>query len=74
MRIRECPGNETDRVGIHPLGHQLRVDMEICVDGDLSVRKGHAIAHLVEEAVISSESRVVEVAVHVNPVDISTSE
>jgi len=61
-----------ERVGIHPLGHQLRVDMEIGVDADLSVRKGHAIAHLVEDAVISAESRVVEVAVHVNPVDSPT--
>jgi len=58
-----------ERVGIHPLGHQLRVDMEISVDGDLSVRKGHAIAHKVEETIIASETRVVEVAVHVNPKD-----
>lgn len=60
-----------ERVGIHPLGHQLRVDMEISVDGDLSVRKGHAIAHKVEETIIASETRVVEVAVHVNPKDSS---
>jgi divalent metal cation (Fe/Co/Zn/Cd) transporter len=45
--------------------------MEISVDGDLSVRKGHAIAHKVEETIIASETRVVEVAVHVNPKDIS---
>ncbi|HIF41383.1 MAG TPA: cation transporter [Planctomycetes bacterium] len=61
-----------ERVGIHPLGHQLRVDMEISVDGDLSVRQGHVIAHKVEESIIASETRVVEVAVHVNPKDSSS--
>jgi cation diffusion facilitator family transporter len=70
--VRLVEGVEgVERVGIHPLGHQLRVDMEISVDGDLSVRKGHAIAHKVEETIIASETRVVEVAVHVNPKDIS---
>ena len=70
--VRLVEGVEgVERVGIHPLGHQLRVDMEISVDGDLSVRKGHAIAHKVEETIIASETRVVEVAVHVNPKDSS---
>lgn len=70
--VRLVEGVEgVERVGIHPLGHQLRVDMEISVDGDLSVRKGHAIAHKVEESIIASETRIVEVAVHVNPKDIN---
>jgi len=68
--VMQVEGVQTvERVDIHPLGHQLRVDMEISVNGDLSVRKGHAIAHHVEEAVIAREGRVVEVAVHVNPTD-----
>ena len=55
------------RVDVHPLGDRLRVDMEISVDGEQTVRKGHAIAHEVERAVTLEEPGVVEVAVHVNP-------
>jgi cation diffusion facilitator family transporter len=57
------------RVRVHPLGGRLRVDMEISVDGDLSVRRGHEIAHKVEAAVTRSEAAVVQVAVHVNPAE-----
>lgn len=52
---------------IHPLGARQRVDMEISVDGDVSVREGHTIAHAVERVVRDRESAVVQVAVHVNP-------
>jgi cation diffusion facilitator family transporter len=52
---------------IHPLGSRFRVEMEVSVDGALSVRKGHEIAHEVESAVKRSEQQVVHVAVHVNP-------
>lgn len=55
------------RVDVHPLGSTVRVDMEISVDGDLPVRKGHEIAHEVGSAVTREEATVVEVAVHVNP-------
>ena len=55
------------RIDVHPLGSQVRMDVEVSVDGDLSVRKGHAIAHEVAEAVTRGEAGVVEVAVHVNP-------
>lgn len=54
-------------VAIHPLGAFLRADLEISVDGDLSVRKGHEIAHEVSRTVTRGEEEVVEVSVHVNP-------
>jgi len=55
------------RIDVHPLGSEVRLDLEISVDGDLSVRKGHAIAHEVGEAVTRGEAGVVETVVHVNP-------
>lgn len=62
------PGVEAvQSVAVHPLGSKLRVDLELSVDGDLSVRKGHAIAHEVEIAVTRGEGGVVQTAVHVNP-------
>jgi len=60
---------EVGSIAAHPLGSILRVDMEISVNGDFTVRQGHEIAHAVEEAVIKSEKAIVEVAVHVNPTD-----
>ncbi len=56
-----------DLVRIHPLGAHVHVDMEVAVDGDLSVRKGHEIAHAVERAVTQAEEHVVQVTVHVQP-------
>tara|TARA_R110002126_G_scaffold67964_6_gene171904 strand:- start:1211 stop:2122 length:912 start_codon:yes stop_codon:yes gene_type:complete len=52
---------------IHPLGRRVRVEVELSVDGDLPVRKGHAIAHDVEDRVTREVEEVVEVSVHVNP-------
>jgi cation diffusion facilitator family transporter len=57
------------RVRVHPLGSEFRVDMEISVDGSLNVTEGHAIAHRVEQAVVDAHDHVVEVHVHVNPAE-----
>jgi len=54
-------------VRIHPLGTHDRVDMQISVDGDLTVHEGHRIAHAVEAAVKDASESVTEVHVHVNP-------
>ena len=54
-------------VRIHPLGSERRVDMEISVDGALSVVEGHRIAHAVENAVVAAHDHVHHVHVHVNP-------
>ncbi len=58
---------EVQRVRVHPVGSVHRVDMEISVDGTLSVLQGHEIAHSVERAVTQAHPDVVEVHVHVNP-------
>ncbi len=57
------------RVDVHPLGTRVRLDVEISVDGDLTVSKGHEIAHEVERVVTRAEAGVVEVTVHVNPAE-----
>ena len=54
-------------VAVHPLGSQVRVDMEVSVEGSLTVTQGHAIAHAVEIRIRQDEPTVVAVAVHVNP-------
>ncbi len=59
--------SEVNAVRVHPLGSALRVDLEISVDGALSVAAGHRIAHAVEAAIVGIHEHVQEVHVHVNP-------
>lgn len=54
-------------VRVHPLGTEQRVDMEISVEGSLSVEQGHAIAHAVQARLVEQFAHVREVHVHVNP-------
>ena len=54
-------------VRIHPLGSDVRVDLEINIDGHLTVSRGHTIAHAVEDAVRDSDTSVQGVHVHMNP-------
>lgn len=54
-------------VRVHPMGAFDRVDMEISVDGRLSVAQGHEIAHTVEQVITAECPTVSEVHVHVNP-------
>ncbi|MFT4541490.1 MAG: cation diffusion facilitator family transporter [Planctomycetota bacterium] len=58
---------EVPLVRFHPLGSRYRVDIEICVDGKLSVRKGHEISHSVEDEVTRVMDEVVQVTIHVSP-------
>lgn len=54
-------------VRVHPLGSTYRVELGISVDGELSVREGHAIAHAVERAIQARRPSAEDVHVHVNP-------
>lgn len=54
-------------VRIHPLGSDMRVDLEVNVDGQLTVSEGHDIAHAVADAVTQAHVQVKGVHVHVNP-------
>jgi cation diffusion facilitator family transporter len=54
-------------VRIHPLGSDVRVDLEINIDGHLTVFRGHTIAHRVEDAIQNQDSSVKGVHVHMNP-------
>lgn len=49
------------------LGTTYLVDMHVEVDGTLSVREGHDLAHRVKEAVRARNPRVADVLIHVEP-------
>lgn len=57
-----------DKVRVRKSGLSLLVDIQVRVNGDLSVRDGHEIAHAVKDALIASgRHRVSDVSVHVEP-------
>lgn len=56
-----------DKCHVRKVGFRYYVDLHIVVDGGISVRQGHALAHLVEDAVLCSAPRIAEVLVHVEP-------
>mgnify|MGYP001579678407 CR=1 FL=1 len=57
-----------DKVRVRKSGLSYLVDIQVRVDGDLSVRAGHAIAHAVKDALTASPPhRISDVTVHVEP-------
>lgn len=52
---------------VRKMGFDYYVDLHVLVDGDISVRQGHDIAHAVKEAIRSEYPQVVDVLVHVEP-------
>jgi cation diffusion facilitator family transporter len=56
------------KVRVRKSGLSYLVDIQIRVDGGLTVRKGHEIAHAVKDALIASvPHRISDVTVHVEP-------
>jgi cation diffusion facilitator family transporter len=60
-RVEKC------RVRKSGLGYL--VDIHVHVNGDLSVREGHKIAHAVKNALTAAPLTVTDVAVHIEPAD-----
>jgi cation diffusion facilitator family transporter len=65
----EIPGVVAlDKCRVRKSGLSHLVDIQVRVDGEMSVRAGHAIAHAVKDALLASPLRVTDVSVHVEPV------
>jgi divalent metal cation (Fe/Co/Zn/Cd) transporter len=56
-----------DKCFVRKMGFSFYVDLHIIVKGELSVREGHRIAHLVEDSVLEELPLISEVLVHVEP-------
>lgn len=56
------------------MGLEYYVDMHVEVDGEISVREGHSIAHAVKDEVRSAIPAVADVLVHVEPAEGSRDE
>ena len=71
-RIREIaesvPGvRAVDLLRVRQSGLALWVDIHVEVEGEISVREGHHIAHLVKDRLLHSDLRILDALVHVEP-------
>jgi cation diffusion facilitator family transporter len=58
---------EVEKCLVRKMGFSFYVDLHVGVEGGISVRDGHHIAHLVKDAIKQSDSRIADVLVHVEP-------
>ena len=56
-----------EKCRVRKSGLGLLMDIHVVVDGDLSVRDGHLIAHRVKDELITSDLPVHDVVVHIEP-------
>jgi cation diffusion facilitator family transporter len=69
---RSCPGIlGLDKVWVRKLGMRLMVDLHVEVAPDISVQKGHQLAHEVKAKLMTELPQVRDVMVHVEPYDAS---
>jgi cation diffusion facilitator family transporter len=56
-----------EKCHVRKMGFRYYVDLHIVVEGTLTVRQGHNIAHDVEDVVLQQVPQIAEVLVHVEP-------
>jgi len=62
---------EIEKCFIRRMGLSFYVDLHVLVNGDISVREGHRIAHEVKRAIQQAEARIANVLVHVEPAPVA---
>lgn len=63
----------TEKCYVRKSGFAHYVDLHINVDGECSVKKGHDIAHEVQDAIIKKLPQIAQVLIHVEPWEIGGS-
>lgn len=58
---------EVEKCLVRKMGLSFYVDLHVGVEGGISVREGHRIAHLVKDAIKQTDARIADVLVHVEP-------
>ena len=71
-RLRDCVSAEPEVLGIDRLqtrefGNRIYVDLEICLDGQLSLVEAHSVAERVHDRIEQEFPTVKHIMVHVNP-------
>jgi len=52
---------------VRKMGFDYFIDLHVEVNGDMSVRDGHALAHRVKDAIMDANSNVRDVLIHIEP-------
>ena len=73
--VREVEIIATKVEGVHSIekcrirkaGLHLAMDIHVRVDGNLTVREGHNIAHAVKDRLVESQYRINDVTIHIEP-------
>jgi len=58
---------DIEKCRIRKSGLGLLMDIHVVVDGDLTVRRGHEISHLVKDCLMDSRPAIHDVVVHIEP-------
>ncbi|HEV2805610.1 MAG TPA: cation diffusion facilitator family transporter [Chthoniobacterales bacterium] len=71
-RIQEAAASvpgviDVEKCLVRKMGISFYVDLHVGVDGGISVREGHDIAHQVKDAIKQTSSRIADVLVHIEP-------
>jgi cation diffusion facilitator family transporter len=70
---RAVPGVvDLDKCFVRKMGVNYYVDLHVQVDGGMSVREGHELAHRVKDAIRGTNARIADVLVHVEPASSET--
>jgi len=65
---RSVPGViDLDKCFVRKMGVSYYVDLHVQVDGSISVREGHNLAHRVKDIIRGADSRIADVLVHIEP-------
>ncbi len=59
----------TEKCFVRKMGLSFYVDFHVCVDGNLTVSEGHAIAHRVKDRILHELPQVKDVLIHIEPFD-----
>src|SRR5205085_11396592 len=59
---------EVEKCFLRKMGLSFYADLHVGVNGEISVREGHHIAHAVKRAIQQAEPRIADVLLHVEPV------
>ena len=59
--------NEVEKCQVRKMGMKYLVDMHVYVNGNLSVTEGHAISHLVKDAIREKLPEISDVLIHIEP-------
>ena len=56
-----------EKLQVRKMGPSLYVDLHLEVDPDLTVLNAHAVAHAVQDRIMSARHEVADVLVHIEP-------